>query len=86
VSRDYAYEAALRFANRVRKEEGLKPLKRLPKGWRHDSRACPLAEATGYEAGTSELIVGLCEFRRYPRDVRRFVSKFDKGKYPELVA
>ncbi len=79
-------DAALRFANRYRKQEGRKPLKGLPKGYRSDPLGCPLGRATLAEADTDWLQPDDGEQIDYPALVARFVYLFDMGKLPDLEA
>lgn len=72
------YDDALRWANSIRKQKKLPPLRRLPRGIRSDAGACPLAQATG-------CIVARTYYREVrdgptisaPRCVERFTSAFD---------
>ena len=86
MSRDYAYEAALAFANKLRRARGAAPLDELPKGHQTSLSYCPLARATEAQVDTNEIQMGDDgQWLQLPRDVARFVEKFDDGKYPELV-
>lgn len=68
------FKAVLAWVNRIRKLDGKRPLKRLPKGDKSDAYSCPIARATGRG------IVGY----EHPA-VGKFVDNFDAGKYPWLV-
>lgn len=93
-----AAAAALDFANKIRTESGLKPLKRLPKGEQCDGENCPLSKAicpsnkrsdeiqsidTG---GRNVLLQKVVKTRiNIPQTARAFVKAFDDGKYPHLI-
>lgn len=89
---------ALRFANKVRKQLGLPPVKRLYKGMRANAQHCPITmtildddlkfdHATVMTNGMSVRV-----FRRTQPQVvvkttetaREFIRAFDKGHIPEL--
>lgn len=68
------FKAVLAWCNRIRKQDGKRSLKRLPKGTPEDALSCPLARATGHR-----ITYGLS------KATDRFVRHFDAGKYPWLV-
>ncbi len=92
--------AALKFVNQIRREEGLRPLRRLRRGAKGISNACPIAAsiAVGLPAGvnviasTGEAVTwdsrtGRDRVRHSYNDrTRAFVSNFDAGHHPRLVA
>lgn len=100
VDRDYAYEAALKFINRVRKEMGKRPLKNIKRGHRGNHNWCAISMSvigpdpkTSREyawTGTGTLYIKDMRTKKnykfkVPRDVARFIRKFDKKKYPGLL-
>lgn len=75
---------SLRWANRFRARWAEPPLAELPPGMRRQATACPLARAIGHGAVVERrLHLGGNSFRT-PLYVRLFISRFDRGKYPEL--
>ncbi len=73
-------DAALEWANYIRKNEGKKALKHLPRGKRSRVTMCPLAKATGYNIGGTRP-----DAVHVFGDVSNFVGAFDRGEYPELI-
>ena len=77
--------ATLKWCNARRKEQGKKPLKRMPKGkiWEPDS--CPCGKAA--KLYVSVRVWGFqgekCYDKFLPRRVRAFVKAFDAGKLPQ---
>lgn len=89
---DAYYEAALDFANELRREVGKAPLAKLPPGVPKDECECPLARALRPAAGAVENDQVLlatddeavwCDL---PPTVADFVARVDGGYYPELIA
>lgn len=89
----------LAYVNRLRKQLGRRPLKRLPKGEVCCAESCPIARALkptdGYaEVDDTEIVVvrgAGFDAREVlktkpPRYVTRFVRHFDNGLIPELVS
>lgn len=81
-----AYVAAtLRWCNKRRAEKGEKPLKRLPKGMRHNPYSCPCGKAAHLAVGTQTW----CPLdysgpdKPLPKSVQRFVVAFDTGELPQ---
>jgi hypothetical protein len=74
----------LAWCNRRRRERGMEPLVRLPKGRRLSTESCPCGSATG-------LCVSVCtywptrekKFGTVPKPVGRFVTAFDAGLLPQ---
>src|SRR5690242_20111147 len=75
---------ALAWCNEMRAEEGKRPLKKLPKGTRDDSKSCPCAKATGLRISHTrwETMDGR-EDGCLPRSVIDFVFAFDDGELPQ---
>lgn len=84
----------LAWCNARRKEQGKKPVSKLPKGYMRDPESCPCGRACG-------LVVGLQTFGTHdeslaiswglggeilPRPVKQFVKAFDAGKLPQYMA
>lgn len=80
-------ERVLKFVNRIRAKQKLKPLKKLPRGIPLDTDACPIARAVGgiANARTVEWCDGTARVST-PFFVREFMYQFDTGQIPELVA
>lgn len=65
------------------------------KGKRHKTLECPVSNYLNRKTGNQHLVAGTyyqvwdgerCHpSRMLPRQVEKFVKKFDKGKYPELI-
>ena len=75
----------LAYVNRIRKELGKKPIKRLPKGERRSPVSCPIARGIGSGARFSGVAITPNGHYDAPQYVRNFVYLFDSGQYPELV-
>lgn len=84
-----AYVAAtLRWCNARRKEQGLKPVVKLPKGWRGDANTCPCGKLIGKPVW-SESWGGEFPFTStgiLPAQVSAFVAAFDAGRLPQYDA
>lgn len=81
-----AYVAAtLAWCNRLRAQDGKKPLRRLPRGRRGSPESCPCGKATGWNVRrfTARRRV---EWVNAPPGVTRFVRAFDAGELPEYEA
>lgn len=90
--------AALRFANRVRKEMGRRPVTKLQKGERSNGRRCPIArtiDQTGYvsviDTSDGQVYVNIGpagdvvkEARFKAKLANEFIGLFDQGEAPEL--
>lgn len=80
-------EETLRWCNARRKEKGMEPLDKLPKGLRGKGESCPCGAATGlfvsYTYFNKMGINGSMESLKLPRSVRRFVGAFDSGRLPQ---
>lgn len=91
----------LDWVNRQRAEVlGKPPLKRLPKGYREECEACPIAQALRPPARSAftfvEVFYGYVEWGSYaagvvrraraipPRYVTDFVAAFDNGDLPQF--
>jgi len=80
----------LAYVNRSRKEQGKPKLRYIPKGNPGYFQSCPIANAIDGEA-YEDLIVynrngGRVVKNRVPMYITAFVTMFDNGEYPELVA
>jgi hypothetical protein len=78
----------LAWCNERRAEQGKKPLKKLPKGYKADGRSCPCGKATGlfvsmYYYCKHDEINAAFTHRRLPSAVSNFVIAFDNGKLPQ---
>jgi hypothetical protein len=80
----------LKWCNARRKEQGKKPLKKLPKGMPRDPESCPCGLATGLYVDANWWAtkwVGPFDGRsELPLTVRRFVKAFDKRRLPQYEA
>ena len=79
--------ATLKWCNTRRKEQGKKPLKRMPQGYRSDPGSCPCGKTAKLHVGT-ELWRFQSESSYYddkslPRRVQEFVKAFDSGELPQ---
>jgi hypothetical protein len=72
----------LRWCNGLRKKNGKKPLKKLPRGRMFEATSCPCGKATGAIVG-----YGFYDFNGkegiIPYSVRQFVDAFDDGRFPQ---
>lgn len=81
-------EAALSFANEIRRERGAAAISALPTGFRDDGELCPLAcalqdcGAKVEVSGTDVEIDGM--LFELPVEVAEFVESFDAGCYSDL--
>lgn len=97
---DEPLRETLKFVNEVRQSRDVTPLRWLPHGVTGDGDECVIAAALA-DIGASRLYVGwrwaIAEFAapfgdlyvtRYqvPKIVRKFVHRFDCGRYPALSA
>jgi hypothetical protein len=86
---DPNYQAALDFANKYRKREGLEPLSELPRGEIDKVSRCPLARALpgdAYVDGCAAQLEGeAADYIDLPPAVQRFVERFDAEEYPYLI-
>jgi hypothetical protein len=90
------YLAALLFANVARKKLGRKPVKRLRKGDQVSGHSCPIAKTIGGNIFVTDLPDRGAEVTyRFENEmiaatdsklVRDFISNFDAGEVPELIA
>ena len=76
----------LREVNALRRDRGMKPLRRNPKGTTEHAFDCPIAKATG--AGVD---MGRIDFEDggglpTPLVLAEFVRRFDKGELPRFEA
>lgn len=98
VKEDYAYKAALRFVNKVRKKIGKRPISKLKKGDPNLPLYCAISnsifdpkdrgDGKYVSTGTYGCLVHYKgeEYKMpIPRDVGRFIRKFDHLKYPGLT-
>jgi hypothetical protein len=75
--------------NRLRAEHGIGgPLDTMPNGTRLSCRQCPVARALdALSVGVSIGVVWpTLEHAPLPDNLKAFVTEFDRGAYPELVA
>jgi hypothetical protein len=83
-------EAALRYANHIRKQHGLPPVAEMQKGRPKKAGCCPLARTIGLP-GIYVTSQGVSSAREYtvlawhPYLVKHFIAAVDSGAYPELV-
>ena len=86
----YYVKDVLRFCNKLRRKDGLKPLNKLPKGVKGDPFSCPCGKACNYAiyADSAERGYGTGEVIVIPtsKAVARFVEEFDAGKLPQYEA
>lgn len=79
----------LAWCNEKRRERGMEPLERLPKGLRDDPRSCPCGKATGLVVWTYEYSAdwspGMKNFdaQTLPLAVTEFTVAFDRGELPQ---
>jgi len=79
-------QRTLAFINRMRREKGLRPLKRLPKGDQVDSVSCPVARGIqGFVYSETYKARRMDDELPLPQYVQQFVSAFDDGRIPELI-
>lgn len=80
----------LTWVNRTRTKHGLKPLKRLPKGYLVDPTSCVIAKAIKGRARIADGVVnsanGKGEYIKFPKFIRQFITDFDNEQYPNLIA
>ena len=86
------FKRVLQWVNRIRKKEfGKGPLKQIKRGRPDDQTACAIHNCFVRSGDTSVSVDYDCVYRQEHEDidtpyyVSRFISDFDKGKYPELV-
>ena len=84
----YYVKDVLRFCNKLRRKDGLKPLDKLPKGFRGDPRSCPCGKACHYavygdQAERINPATGKWEVVPVSKAVTRFVGAFDNGDLPQ---
>lgn len=80
-------EETLRWCNARRKEKGMEPLDRMPKGYKGNGSSCPCGSATGLFVSFTYWLNDLCsQEKNLPRCVQRFVIAFDNGKLPQYDA
>lgn len=79
-------QRTLAFVNRIRVEQGRRPLRRLPKGT-YGFYECPVAVATGMRVSWFDADHGpsYLDLHKAPRYVGEFVLAFDTGRIPELI-
>ena len=91
---------ALRYANKIRRKLGLKPVDHLYQGRRRRSDNCPITNTIynddpldNYEVLTETLYVRVTDNQGHtiieevsPPTVIAFVTRFDEGLYPDLDA
>jgi hypothetical protein len=92
VSEPQYIAETLAWCNKQRREQGKKPLERLPKGHRNQSTSCPCGRATGLSVyadnayATDRLGRDTGLPLRVSRAVTRFVLAFDRGRLPQYEA
>lgn len=88
------HEDVLAFCNRIREEQGLKPIKKLPRGVQRSNTCCPVARALQpldpcVNGRTVRFNTRNDNFWRatkiLPKYVGTFIGRFDRGDFPELV-
>lgn len=66
------------------------PLTAMPRGRQRSASHCPVAEALGSGWATVATISfnaqGITKHRVTPGSVAEFINRFDRGRYPELIA
>jgi hypothetical protein len=79
--------------NERRKEQGKKPLKKIPKGKLYDPLSCPCGIASGLKVGVGlwasdldKILARNPHAKLTPECVRQFVHAFDTGKLPQYIA
>lgn len=92
MTKPYKHQRVLDFVNRIRKRLGKKPLKRLPKGCTDNVARCPIARGVGSRVfvNVTQITIPNGARRRTvvaysPKYIVRFIKRFDRGDYPELV-
>lgn len=84
-------EAALDFANDLRKRAGAPPASALLPGRPQDSCFCPIARTAGNGWAVTQHVAFRAENGSAkdtllpPRDVARFIDAFDAGELPHLA-
>lgn len=94
-------DAALAFANRVRKTVGKKPVKKLQPGIQRHATCCPIARTIDRHGafGIANYKEGTVDFRVEAHGLRgeettkiiggrvaaEFVQAFDEGAFPDLI-
>lgn len=79
--------ATLKWCNELRKEQGKKPLDKLPTGKRKDPDSCPCGKAANLFVGTA--YYAHLPKKKYntmlvlPATVMDFVKHFDRGDLPQ---
>ncbi len=88
-------KGTLKWCNKKRKEKGLEPMDRLPRGKPMDGNSCPCGKATGLYVGAHGFAETLGEYEehsefnglpmkmRTPQSVQEFVAEFDCGRLPQ---
>lgn len=74
------------WCNERRKEKGMEPLDKLPKGKRGDPKSCPCGKATGLSVGVVTYAipdVNVGPILYVTQDVTNFVTAFDVGHLPQ---
>jgi hypothetical protein len=88
-------EAALRIANRCRREMGLPPVKHLYKGRRGDPNSCAISETIrdddandwSISTGRTYITIGKGDRNiavRHTELSQQFINEFDLGMFPRL--
>lgn len=75
--------ATLKWCNERRKEDGQKPLKKMPKGHKRDGTSCPCGKASGVYVGIFDWYRDTWPVHKLPKFVTEFVNDFDAGKLPQ---
>jgi hypothetical protein len=83
----------LKWCNEIRKDRGMGPLDKLPRGIRYDNSSCPCGRATGVcveewgwydpKGFKPHEHVNSSKATKVPIDVVTFVVSFDRGYLPQ---
>lgn len=90
-------QLTLAFVNRLRAQQGRKPLQRMPKGQPGSRISCPIAVALRFNRMQSSVTESYIDFplrngpsktvgpMRIPQYVKDFIGEYDRRNIPELI-
>jgi hypothetical protein len=78
----------LKWCNEIRRANGQRPLRRLPKGKAdaaYIATECPVARAIQMTVGISTYKSADGDWIKLPKTIRRFITLWDAHRMPELT-